>query len=79
QPSLHPICKQRIVTPIAIDFAPHDGGTLLVTIDPTAWVANVDFATVPPSGVIPDDNSTDASQNLFTGLRSVGAYRLSFQ
>ncbi|HVV85080.1 MAG TPA: hypothetical protein VHE35_18575, partial [Kofleriaceae bacterium] len=47
QPSLHPICKQRIVTPIAIDFAPHDGGTLLVTIDPTAWVANVDFATVP--------------------------------
>ena len=33
----------------------------------------------PPAYAFPDDDSTDASQNLFTGLRSVAAYQLSFQ
>ena len=46
-PSQHPICKQRIVTPITIDFRPHAGGTLLVTIDPSAWFETTDFTTLP--------------------------------
>ena len=33
QPSQHPICKQRIVSPIPIDLRPRDAATLLVAID----------------------------------------------
>ena len=85
-PSQHPICKQRIVTPITIDFRPHAGGTLLVTIDPSSWFATTDFTTLPIAAAapfdcpneaaaaqvfqFPDDNSIPASQNLFTALRS---------
>jgi hypothetical protein len=85
-PSLHPICKQRIVTPIPIDLRPRDGGTLLVRVDPATWFGNVDFTTLtqvsltPPAFAFPDDNSTDASQNLFTGLRAAtGTYTFSFE
>jgi hypothetical protein len=83
-PSAHPICKQRIVSPIQIDFRPAQGGTLLVTIDPTLWFANVDFTPLvssPPAAfVFPDDDSLPASQNLFTGLRSSGGtFNLTFE
>lgn len=86
-PSAHPICKQRIVSPIAIALAPRDGGQLLVRVDPAAWFANVDFTaltavtTSPPAFEIPDDNATDAGQNLFSGLRSTGSdnYQFSFE
>lgn len=82
-PSAHPICKQRIVTPITIDFRPTTGGTLLVTIDPTLWFANVEFSSVmttsPPPYAFPDDNSNPASQSLFKGLRSAnGNFSLTF-
>jgi hypothetical protein len=80
QPSLHPICKQRIVSPIPVDLRPRDHGTLAVTIDASGWFANVDFTLVPPDGVFPDDNANLASQNLFTGLRAAAAtFQLSFQ
>ncbi len=69
-PSQHPICKQRIVSPIPIDLRPHDGATLAITVDTSQWFANVDFTQVPPDGAIPDDNSNSASQNLFSGLRA---------
>ena len=77
-PSAHPICKQRIVSPISIDFRPAQDGTLVLTIDPTLWFASVDFSTVP-GGVFPDDNSIPASQNLFNGVRSPGAFSFAFQ
>jgi hypothetical protein len=84
-PSAHPICKQRIVTPIPIDLSPADGSELLVRIDPLLWFSNVDFAglpqvsTVPPMFAFPDDLSIAASQNLFTGLRAAsGTYTFSF-
>lgn len=80
QPSQHPICKQRIVTPIPVDLRPADNGTLAVTIDATQWFANVDFSFVPPGGVFPDDNSNPASQNLFAGLRAATTtFQLSFE
>jgi hypothetical protein len=79
QPSQHPICKQRIVSPISIDLRPRDGGTLVIRVDTQSWFANVDFAALPPGGVIPDDNASPASQNLFTGLRAATAtFQLSF-
>jgi hypothetical protein len=80
QPSQHPICKQRIVSPIPIDLRPHDGGTLVITVDTEQWFDNVDFTAVPANGVIPDDNSSAVSQNLFTGLRAATAtFQLSFE
>jgi hypothetical protein len=80
QPSQHPICKQRIVSPIAIDLRPRDGGTLVIVVDPQQWFANVDFTAVPADGVFPDSNANIASQNLFSGLRAATAtFQLSFQ
>lgn len=79
-PSQHPICKQRIVSPIPIDLRPHDGGTLVITVDTQQWFANVDFSLLPGQGVFPDDNSNAASQNLFTGLRAATTtFQLAFE
>jgi hypothetical protein len=72
-PSLHPICKQRIVSPIRIDLRPHDGGTLTITVDPSGWFANVDFDLVPPDGVFHDDRTNHASDNLFTAIHAAAA------
>jgi hypothetical protein len=80
QPSQHPICKQRIVSPIPIDVHPRDGGTLAITVDPSGWFANVDFTQLPPDGTFPDDDGNLASQNLFTALRAASAtFQLAFQ
>jgi len=79
-PSQHPICKQRIVSPIKIDLAPRDGGTLVIRVDTHAWFANVDFAQLPAGGAFPDNNANTASQNLFSGLRAATAgFQLAFQ
>jgi hypothetical protein len=79
QPSQHPICKQRIVSPIPIELRPHDGGTLAITVDPAGWFANVDFTQLPADGVFPDDDANAASQNLFTAVRAAAAtFQLSF-
>jgi hypothetical protein len=78
-PSQHPICKQRIVSPIAIALRPHAGGTLAIRVATEPWFANVDFAALPAGGVFPDSNASSASQNLFTGLRAATAtFQLSF-
>jgi len=81
QPSMHPICKQRIVSPILLDdLRPSDGGTLRLRIDPAPWFANVDFTSVAPGAALPDDLTTPASQNLFSGLRSAGGtYTFTFE
>jgi len=84
QPSQHPICKQRIVSPIPIDLRPHDGGTLVLAIDPRTWFANVDFTALVPDGaggfVFPDTNTNVAGQSLFTGLRAASStFQLTFE
>lgn len=79
-PSQHPICKQRIVSPIFIDLRPHDGGTLAITVDPSGWFDTVDFAKVPPDGVFPDDNTSDASAALFGAIRAATTtFQFSFE
>jgi hypothetical protein len=78
-PSLHPICKQRIVSPIFVDVQPHNGGTLVIQVDPFQWFSNVDFTKLPPDGVFPDDNANDASLNLFSALRASSTYQLLFE
>jgi hypothetical protein len=83
QPSQHPICKQRIVSPIPIELRPSEGATLVIAIDTHAWFANVDFTALEPAGagfVFPDENTNAASQNLFTGIRAAAAtFQLSFE
>jgi hypothetical protein len=85
-PSLNPICKQRIVSPIPIDLTPQKGGQLLVTVDPRAWFIAVDFATLSRVSETPllyqfaDAAVGSADITLYNGLRSrTGAYQFTWQ
>jgi len=87
QPSMNPICKRRIVSPIRIDLRPHDGGTLVITVDPSSWFNAIDFAQVPvdstrvpATSVFPDDNSNPASSTLFGAIGAAATtFQFSFQ
>ena len=76
QPGEHPICKQRIVSPIKVDITPREGGRLVVRIDPRGWFGNVDFAglekdsNAPPVYQIADSSEDPPSKNVYIGLRS---------
>jgi len=78
-PGQHPICKQRIVSPISVDLAASAGRDLLLRVDARGMFGNVDFETLS------DDDGTlrfadrtgvdQASDNLYAGLRrSSGVY-----
>jgi hypothetical protein len=82
-PGQHPICKQRIVSPIAVDLLAHPGEALLLRIDPRAMFGNVDFDTLSVVGEryrFADQTGVDqASDNLYAGLRrSSGVYDFSW-
>jgi hypothetical protein len=81
-PGQHPICKQRIVSPIALDLRAQPGDALLLRADPRGMFANVDFATLSLDGELyrfADAAGVDqASDNLYAGLRrSGGVYDFS--
>jgi hypothetical protein len=85
-PGQYPICKQRIVTPIPVDLALRERDALRLEIDARAMFANVDFKTLEPAvgadgdgeRVFADSPGIDqASDNLYAGMRSSAAYRLS--
>jgi hypothetical protein len=84
-PGTNPLCKQRIVTPIPIDFAPTQGGTLLLRIDPRRWFANVDFAQIPVDPADPssrrflDLTQGQADVALYAGVRNTGPYTFTWQ
>ena len=75
-PGQHPICKQRIVSPIAVDLRARPGRSLLLRVDPRAMFANVDFSTLTASDGVyqfADAPGVDqASDNLYAGLRRPG-------
>jgi hypothetical protein len=77
-PGSSPLCKQRIITPISVDFALAQGGTLLVRIDPRAWFASVDFAQIAADTSDPAQRKfLDRSQGqpdlaFYGGLRAAG-------
>ena len=82
-PGQHPICKQRIVSPIALDLTAKAGDALLLRIDPRGMFGNIDFATLAPVGDsyrFADEPGVDqASDNLYAGLRrNSGVYLLSW-
>lgn len=78
QPSAHPICKERIVSPIPVDLVPVKGGTLVLSIDPRPLFSNVDFSQLhqfssdPPLYGFTDDSSNQPSISLYEALRSAG-------
>ncbi len=81
-PGQHPICKQRIVSPIPLDLVPRAGHTLLLRVDPRGMLANVDFAALRADGGVhhfADRPGVDAaSDNLYAGLRRPsGVYAFS--
>lgn len=78
-PGSKPICKERIVTPIAVDLTPREGGSLVVTVDPAAFFANVDFAALE-GGVFRDDDGDAPSRALYAGVHaSAGAYSFAWE
>jgi hypothetical protein len=82
-PGANPICKQRIVTPIAPvggSLTPTNGGQLSLRVDPRAMFDGVDFSLLDgaPPFVIPDALG-GISDQLFNGLRSsTTVYSISF-
>jgi hypothetical protein len=78
QPGAHPICKQRIVSPIPAAITPSSGGSLLLRVDPREYFVNVDFAELhkfsddPPSFGFADSPADQPSINLYNALRSAG-------
>lgn len=84
-PGSNPLCRQRIVSPIAFDASLSRGSTLSLWVDPRAWFATVDFSTLTVSTDQPslyrftDDGSSSAQADkaLYNALRSAsGPYRL---
>lgn len=79
-PGAHPICKQRIVSPIPVGITPSTGGSLLLRVDPRAFFATVDFAELhrfsvdPPLYGFVDAPADQPSINLYDSLRSGAAY-----
>jgi len=84
-PGVSPLCKQRIVTPIAIDITLAQGGTLVVRVDPRAWFASVDFAQLPvdpssPSRSFLDQTVGQPDIAFYNGLRAAGGtYSFNWQ
>lgn len=84
-PGQHPICKERIVSPIDLDITPRDGGRLLLRVDPRAFFANVDFAKLdrisedPPLYAFADEGAGQPNVSLYEGLHARhGAYLFSW-
>jgi hypothetical protein len=83
-PGQHPICKQRIVSPIPVDLAAAPNRRLLLRVDPRGMFANVDFSTLEQSDAegyrFADEAGVDqASDNLYAGMRRpTGVYSFSW-
>jgi hypothetical protein len=79
-PGSSPICRQRIVSPIATDVSLHSGSTLLLRIDPRGWFVNVDFRDVPKVSDAPlyrfsDELAGGPSNSFYAGVRATsGVY-----
>ena len=78
-PGAHPICKQRIVSPIVTSITARAGGLLLLHVDPKPLFLNVDFSALhkfaddPPTYGFSDTSDDQPSLNLYQNLRAAGA------
>ena len=82
-----PICKQRIVTPIAAALTIERTGGLLLRIDPRLFFVGIDLSQVPVgtstvAHVFSDDPTAEdyfpTGQDLFSNLTSIGPYTFSW-
>ncbi|MEO6572512.1 MAG: hypothetical protein ABIP89_01645 [Polyangiaceae bacterium] len=77
-PGAHPLCKQRIVSPILASITSADGGLLVLHLDPKALFTNVDFSQLaktsdaPPAYAFSDTIEDQPSINLYQNLRAAG-------
>lgn len=84
-PGSNPLCRQRIVSPIAFGATLGEGSLLWLLVDPRAWFVTVDFSELNKVSDLPllyrftDDNESSAQPDkaLYSALRSAaGPYRL---
>jgi hypothetical protein len=88
-PGANPLCKQRIITGLQVDFTLAQGGTLLLRVDPRPWFANVDFAQLPVADPVHPDPTQrkffgdgspgDPDANFYRDLRSTAPYAFNWQ
>ena len=85
-PSQHPICKERIVSPVGgVDITPRNGGSLVLRADPRSFFINVDFSqleqvsTSPPLYRFADTTQGQPNVNLYRNLHSTsGVYQFTW-
>jgi hypothetical protein len=85
RPGADPLCSKRIVTPIAVDVTPEEGGALTVQVDPKGMFANVEFSELqaPEATGRPyrfaDTDVGQPNVALFAGMRAAaGVYQFNF-
>lgn len=87
-PGSNPLCRQRIVSPIAFDATLSEGSTVWLLVDPRAWLVATDFSQLTQVSASPrlyrfiddQDSSTQPDRALFSALRSAsGPYRLELK
>jgi hypothetical protein len=85
QPGAHPICKERIVSPIPLHLDVRAGGSLLVRVDPRGLFRNVEFSELEKATDSPllyrfsDATEGQPNVNLYGALESrEGTYALSW-
>jgi hypothetical protein len=86
-PGENPICVQRIVTPIVTNLILSQSGTLVLRLDPSQLMSNVDFSTFKkfsddPTAYGCTDTEADSLQgciNVYANLRAAGpVYRFEW-
>ncbi len=78
-PGTNPICRQRIVSPILVDFALSNRGTLDLRIDPRGMFHGLDFAQSPPGELIIPDQAGGIGGALLKGVSAnSGVYQFTF-
>jgi hypothetical protein len=84
-PGSNPLCRQRIVSPIAFDATLAEGSSVQLLIDPRAWFVTVDFSELTRVSDLPllyrftDEEASSAQPDkaLYSAMRSAsGPYRL---
>ena len=84
-PGSNPLCRQRIVSPIAFDATLASGSVVWLLVDPRAWFVTVDFSALTKVSDQPllyrftddSDSSAQPDKALYSALRSAsGPYRL---
>lgn len=80
-PGSHPICKERIVTPIPTELTLSEGGTLRLVVDPRAWFSSVEFSEL--KGMQFADDTATAGQPdiaLYNAMRAAkGPYTFEWR